>query len=160
MIFISQSALLDYFESRSNRFKNSKGMELGIVDGNECWTYFSLCNHSRGPLAINISTEADCPEHFIEQFKITTINDIDALDYNNSWMRYLNGEAEIAVCPFELEAELKFKIINRKTIIFSLDLHFYDEVYEHLTLPEDFEKYITGRQKALDLAAENRYRMG
>lgn len=75
-------------------------------------------------------------------------------------MRYLNGEAEIAVCPFELEAELKFKIINRKTIIFSLDLHFYDEVYEHLTLPEDFEKYITSRQKALDLAAENRYRMG
>jgi hypothetical protein len=160
MISISQSALLDYFNSRSNRFKNSKGMELGIVDGNECWTYFRLCNHSRGPLAINISTEADCLEHFIEQFKITTINDIDALGYNNSWMRYLNGEAEIAVCPFELEAELKFKIINRKTIIFSLDLHFYDEVYEHLTLPEDFEKYITGRQKVLDLAAENRYRMG
>ena len=93
-------------------------------------------------MAINISTEWGCPDHFIEQFKITTIKDSEALEYKNSWMRYLNGEAETWVSPFELEAELRFKIIKQKTIIFSLELHFYDEVYEPLTIPVDFEKYI------------------
>ena len=110
-------------------------------------------------MAINISTEGDSPEDFIQQFKITTTNDIDVLDYTNSWMRYLNGEAEIAVSPFELEAELRFKIINRKTIIFSLELHFYDEVYEHLTMPADFKKYVAEHETRLNAAVENRYKM-
>ncbi len=159
MTFISQEELLTYFQSRNNRFKNSKGMELGMVDGNQCWTYFGLCNHSHGPLAINIGTEGDTPAHFIEQFRITTTKDIDALEYTQSWIRYLNGGAEIGVTPYELEAELNFKIIGRKTIIFSLDLHFYDEVYEQLTIPEDFEKYINRHQHRLNVAAENRYKM-
>ena len=159
MQLISKAVLLEYFKGMNNRFKNRNGMELGMADGNECWTYFSLCNHSYRPLAINISTEGDCPDDFIQQFKIATINDIETLDYNNSWMRYLNGEAEIAVSPFELEAELMFKIIHRKTIIFSLELHFYDEVYEHLTIPSDFERYISEHQNRLYEAVSNRFRM-
>lgn len=159
MKLISQEELFEYFKSRNNRFKNLKGMEFGIADGNEFWTYFSLCNHSKGPLAINISTEGDCPNHFIEQFKIMATDDIDALDYNNSWMRYLNGEAETGIAPYEIEAELRFKIIHRKTIIFSLELHFYDEVYEQLTMPADFERYIAEHENRLNVAEQNRYKI-
>ena len=159
MSLISAATLIEYFQSRNNRFKNLKGMELGMADGNECWTYFELCNHSHGPLAINISTERDCPDHFIEQFRITTTQEIDELGYTNSWMRYLNGEAEMGVTAYELEAELNFKIIGRKTMIFSLDLHFYDELYEQLTMPEDFEKYIADHENRLNVAVQNRYKM-
>lgn len=134
-------------------------MELGMADGNECWTYFSLCNHSYGPMAININTEADSPDHFIEKFKIMATKEIDALDYNNSWMRYLNGEAETGVSPYDLEAEFRFKIIGRKTIIFSIELHFYDEVYEQLTMPADFERYISEHDNLLNAAVQNRYKM-
>jgi hypothetical protein len=74
-------------------------------------------------------------------------------------MRYLNGDAEISVTPLELEATLNFKINKRKTIIFSLELFFYDEVYEHLTIPEDFERYISSHENRLALAAENRHKM-
>lgn len=159
MMSASIEDVLAYFTSRNNRFKNIKGMELGLTAGNELWTYFSLCNHERGPLAISISTEEDSPLEFIEGFKLTSLEDIQSLDYTNAWMRYLNGEAEISVTPFELEATLGFKIVRRKTIIFSLDLHFYDEVYEHLTMPEDFGGYFSTHENRLHSAGENRFRL-
>jgi hypothetical protein len=74
-------------------------------------------------------------------------------------MRYLNGGAEISVTPMELEATLNFKINKRKTIIFSLELYYYDEVYEQLTMPEDFERYISSHENRLALAGENRHKM-
>ena len=156
---ISQEEVLEYFKSRNNRFKNSKGMELGLTAGNEIWTDFSLCNHDYGPLAISIGTGEDIVAEFIEGFKLKTTETINDLDYTSAWMRYLNGNAEISVTPMELEATLTFRIINRKTIIYSLDLHFYDEVYEHLTLAEDFERYISSHENRLYLAGENRYKM-
>ena len=156
---ISQEDLFEYFKRRSNRFKNSKGMELGLTAGNEIWTYFSLCNHDHGPLAISISTGEDIAAEFIEGFKLKTTESINDLDYTSAWMRYLNGNAEISVTPIELEATLTFRIIHRKTIIYSLDLHFYDEVYEHLTLAEDFERYISSHENRLQLAGDNRYKM-
>jgi hypothetical protein len=67
-----------------------------------------------------------CHEEFIAGFKLASLEDIQTLGYTNTWMRYLNGDAEITVTPSELDATLGFKIVKRKTIIFRLDLHFYD----------------------------------
>jgi len=53
----------------------------------------------------------------------------------------------ITIKPIELEADISFKIVKFKTIIFSMDMHFYDEVYEHLTMPEDFQKYIDDHER-------------
>jgi hypothetical protein len=156
---ITHEDLIEYFKSRKNRFKNSKGMELGMTAGNDFWTYFSLTNHEYGPLAISISTEEEYFSDFIELFRLKSTEDVNDLGYSNSWMRYLNGYAEISVTPYELEATLNFRIIKRKTIIYSLDLHFYDEAYEHLTMAEDFERYIAANENRLHLAAQNRYKM-
>src|SRR5664279_1410796 len=104
MAIISDEDLVLYFKTRQNRFTNSKGMKLGLTTGNVLWTHLSLCNHDHGPLAINISTEENRPIEFLTGFKIKTLEDIQALDYTNSWMRYLNGEAEIDITPLELEA--------------------------------------------------------
>lgn len=159
MTGIQNEDILTYFESRNNRFKNSGGMEFGLADGNMLWTFFSLSNHDHGPNAIDISTEGDSADEFITGFKLNKIEDIDHLGYTESWMRYLNGEAEISVTPLELEATLSFKISKRKTIIFSLELHFYDEVYEQLTILEDFERYISCHENRLGIAGQNRYKM-
>ena len=126
---------------------------------NDIWTEFNLCNHDRGPLASDIVTEYDEPLDFITGFQLTSLEKIDKLGYNNSWMRYLNGNAMIHITPFELETTLIFKIYKRKTIIFSLDLHFYDEVYEHLSLPEDFEEYIRKYDRRLQAAVDNRFKV-
>lgn len=159
MAAISTQDIIQYFKNRVNRFKNSKGMELGLTAAEELWTAFYLCNHNHGPLAISIHTEDDSLSEFIEQFKLKGLEDIDHLDYTSSWMRYLNGGAEINITPFELEATLVFKIVKRKTIISSLDLHFYDEVYEPLTIPEDFENYLTSHENRLNIAQQNKYKM-
>lgn len=74
---------------------------------------------------------------------------LDSLSYNNSWMRYLNGDAEITIEPLELEIPITFKIYKYKTIIFSLDKNFYDEEYKHLTMPEDFEEYFRRNERLL-----------
>ena len=156
---IGNEDLITFFEKRNNRFQNSGGMEFGKADGNVLWTFLSLSNHKYGPNAFDISTEGDRADEFIAGFKLNKIEDIDHLGYTESWMRYLNGEAEICITPLELEATLKFKISKRKTIIFSLELHFYDEVYEQLTTPEDFERYISCHENRLALAGENRHKM-
>jgi hypothetical protein len=122
-------------------------------------TYFTLCGFDDGPLEISITSIHDLHE-FIEAFNLRTFKDIDNLGYNHLWVHYLNGGAEIIVAPIELEANLHFKIIRFKTIVFSLDLHFYDEVYEHLTIPEDFERYIDEHEQMLSAAVANRYKFG
>ena len=151
--------ILDYFNARNNRFTNAKGVEMGLTERNEIWSYFSLIHHDYGPLAISISTEGDSPQDFIDKFVLASVDEIEILEYKHSWMRYLNGMAEISITPIDLEATLEFKIVKRKTIIFSLDLHFYDEVYEHLTMSEDFERYVEGHAHRLGVAAANRSRM-
>ena len=156
---ISEKDLLSYFTTRGNRFLNSEGMQFGMGQVNDIWTEFNLCNYDHGPLAIDITTEYDEALEFIIGFQLTSLENIDKLGYNNSWMRYLNGNAMIHVTPFELEATLIFKIHKKKTIIFSLDLHFYDEVYEHLSLPEDFEEYIRKYERRLQAAVDNRYKV-
>lgn len=159
MAEVGNEDIITYFKNRNNRFRNSAGMELGKADGNVLWTFFSLSNHNYGPNAFDISTEGDTADEFIAGFKLSKIEDIDHLGYTESWMRYLNGEAEISVTPLELEATLRFKINKSKTIIYSLELYFYDEAYEQLTIPEDFEKYISSHENRLALAGENRYKM-
>jgi hypothetical protein len=159
MANIRNEDIITYFENRNNRFRNSAGMEFGKANGNILWTFFSLSNHDYGPNAFDISTEGDTVDEFIDGFKLNKIEDVGHLGYTESWMRYLNGGAEISVTPFELEATLRFKINKHKTIIFSLELYFYDEVYEHLTVPEDFERYIFSHENRLALAGENRHKM-
>jgi hypothetical protein len=159
MEHISEQDVLTYFKTRNNRFRNTVGMEFGLGKINDIWTEFNLWNYDYGPIAIDISTEYDVPSEFIDGFKLKSIEDINQLGYNNSWMRYLNGYAEISVTPMELEATLKFKIVKRKTVIYSLDLHFYDEVYEHLTMPEDFENYLSTHERRLQAATDNRYKL-
>lgn len=159
MKMISEEDLLSYFTARDKRFRNKEGMLFGMGQVKDIWTHFNLCNYDRGPLAIDISTEYDGPHEFISGFQLHSLEKIDTLEYNHSWARYLNGEAVISVTPIELEATLVFKIDKRKTIIFSLDLHFYDEVYEHLTQPEDFEQYISKYDRRLQAAVENRFKV-
>ena len=159
MKMVLEQDLVSYFNLRANRFRNQAGMFFGMGQMNEIWTHFNLCNYHHGPLAIDISTENDCADEFISGFQLQSLEKLDTLEYNHSWMRYLNGDALISVTPIEFEATLVFKIVKRKTTIFSLDLHFYDEVYEHLTLPEDFEQYISNCDRRLQAAFENRYKM-
>lgn len=159
MDYLSEKDLNTFFEQNNHHLVNSVGMQIGLSEERGVWTFLEVSNHEEGELAVSIATEEDSLQDFIVGFSITGWKDIYQLGYNNSWMRYLNGSATISINPLELEADILFRIFKSKTIIFSLDMHFYDEVYEHLTILEDFEKYIEDHNKRLWAANENRYRV-
>lgn len=165
MLFVSREELSAHFISNGNRFTNSEGMKITWL---EEWGVFTLFGFYRkdqggpshfGSIKMCISTSEESLDDFIKGFEIRKIEDIYKLGYKNSWMRYLNGYAEIGVAPRELEATLTFRLYKSRTLISSLDLHFYDEASKHLTLPEDFLKYISENERPLQAAVENRYKV-
>ena len=135
-------------------------MQIGLSEQWGAWTFLEVTTHEEISLAVSIFTEEDSLQDFIVGFKIKGRRDIDRLDYNSLWMRYLNSAGTITINPIELETDISFRIIKSKTIIFSMDMHFYDEVYEHLTMPEDFKKYIADNDRMLFAASENRHYIG
>lgn len=156
---MTPEALISYFDQRGNRFSNKKQVEMGILpEDNTFWSYCTLISEEEGPFAISILTERDSGWQFIDGFRLKSENDIEKLSYNNLWMRYLNSDAEIFVKEWKMDATLGFRIVNNKTIIYSLELHFYDVVQKHLTLPEDFVWYITNHESLLETAEAHRYK--
>ena len=159
MNYLSEKDLSILFERNNNHYVNSAGMQIGLSQELGVWTFLNVSDYNKGPLRVSIGTEEDSLQDFIVGFKIECWRDIDQLDYTNSWMRYLNGAATIIINPMELEADISFRIVKSKTIIFSMDMHFYDEIYEHLTMPEDFQKYLVDHERRIEAASENQYRI-
>jgi hypothetical protein len=160
MTFISRQELADYFFSRGNSLINSQGMQLRWYDKWGAFTSLALAEDIiPDSYELSIITSEEGLDDFIEGFRIENTKDIDKLGYKQVWPRYLNGQAEIQVTPMELEAAFSFRIYKSRTAISSLDLHFYDECYQHLSLPEEFLKYFTDNQSRLFAAVANRYKM-
>jgi len=165
MLLLPREKLSAHFTRNGNISINSEGMEIRWSEEWGVLTLLSFYGRDEGPfhvapIEMSISTSEESLDDFIEGFKIQKIEDIDQLGYTNSWMRYLNGQAEISATPMELEATITFRLYKSRTIISSLELHFYDETSKHLTLPEDFLKYIFENERSLQAAIENRYKVG
>lgn len=109
--------------------------------------------------SFSLFTEEERSYEFIEGFRIQRIKDFEELGSKNSWIRYLNREAGMEVTQMELEeVPLNFRLHGTKTMVFSISLHFYDEVKKHLVLPEDFFSYFFGNQAKLNVAIANSYK--
>jgi hypothetical protein len=159
MNYLSEKDMTTFFERNNNHYVNSVGMRIGFSEKSGVWTLLELASLEESEGSVSISTEEESLQEFIVDFKIETWRNIDQLDYNQSWIRYLDGDATITYTLPEFEADISFKIVKSKTIIFSMDLHFYDEMYEHLTIPEDFQRYISEHERRLRAAVDNRYRI-
>ena len=150
MNYLSEHDLETCFQRNNNRFVNAAGMAIGRNEKIGIWTYLVHRTYDEGPWKVCIATDFDDYKSFAEGFKLQSFQELDRLGYTDSWMRYLNGHAEIEITPLELEISFTFKIQRYKTIIFSLEKHFYDEVERHLTMPEDFEEYFDNNEKLLN----------
>lgn len=148
----------EYLTQRNNRLTTPFGLTIARNKDHGIWTSSFFpdvipdTEIDEDSIQMSIHTEGDSEFDFIHYFNIKKPDDITNLSYTHSWMRYLNSQAEIVLEVFILEADLHFRIINYKTIIFSSSLHFYDEVHEHLTLREDFERYVRDRERTLQIA--------
>lgn len=160
MPLISSNDLTAYFQQRGNRFSNANGMEFLLIEGSSMHnTTLVVDFYDDLPYEVSIYTTEETADQFIEGFQINNTDEIETLGYNNSWVRYLKGDAEIEINALELEAEFTFRIYKRRTTVSSLDLHFYDEVYKHLTKPEHFMEYLTANERRHQNACMNRYKL-
>jgi len=149
--------LAQYLSTQSPGIQTNGGLALYYIDNAISSDHkfeieeldFSFC----------LFTEDESLHEFLEGYKIENFSDLEELGYKHIWIRYLNREADMEVKQLEfVEAPLNFRLHKMKTMVFSASLHFYDEVYEHLTLPEDFIRYFFENQAKLDMAVANRYK--
>lgn len=149
--------LAHYLSSQKPGFQTGGGLSIYFINNSISSEYkfeveeldFSFC----------LFSEEESLREFMEGYKIKNLADLEELGYNPIWIRYLNREADMEVTQMEFdEAPLNFRLHKMKTMVFSASLHFYDEVYRHLTLPEDFIHYFIENQAKLHVAVANRYK--
>ncbi|WP_162415617.1 hypothetical protein [Cyclobacterium roseum] len=153
---ISVEELAQYLSSKKPGFQTQNGLSIYLIDGAISSNYdFEM---EELEFSFSLFSEAESLHDFMEGFRVKNINDFEALGYNNSWIRYLNREADMEVCQMEFyEGPLCFRLHKMKTLVFAASLHFYDEVYELLTLPEDFVSYFSKNKSKIATAMANRY---
>ncbi|MEP7376039.1 MAG: hypothetical protein ABI675_21765 [Chitinophagaceae bacterium] len=89
-------------------------------------------------------------EDFIEKSWIRNVDDLQSIKNSICWSQYILGRGYISCMLLEMDnAELCFRLpaseirnsSTTMTMVYSLDLHYYDEVEKALTLPEQFIEY-------------------
>lgn len=161
MSLIAREEFSAFLAANGNRFINEAGMEITSYEewgiGSSLKFYEGDDNLS-GPVEMSIHTSEESPDDFISGFELKDIEDVHKLEYLHSWRRYLNGYAEIALEHHLIEASLTFRLYKSRTLVTSVEMHFYDEVYSHLTMPEEFLDYLVKRERSLQTANEYRYK--
>lgn len=158
MTKISVEELAKYFVLKGKLLTTPGGLCIHLL-GEELFTQYCYPDSVSSDFEFTLFTESENLHEFIEGYKIKSIGDIENLDHRNIWIRYLNSEATMEVIQTETEeAPVNFRLHRLKTMIFSLDMHYYDEVINHLTLPEDFIEYFYENERNLRVAFDNRYK--
>ena len=154
---MSVEELAQYLSFKKPGLQTQNGPSIYLIDGSISSNYdFEI---EELEFSFSLFSEEESFGEFMEGFRIQRIKDFEELGYKNSWIRYLNREADMEVTQMELEeAPVNFRLHGMKTMVFSLSLHFYDEVNKHLVLPEDFISYFFGNQAKLNVAIANRYK--
>jgi len=155
MSYLSAEELAQYLASKSPIFQTLNGLAV-YVNGDQISTEYKF-KVEQEDFSFCLFTEEDNLTEFIEGFRIKNIDDLEDLGYNDIWIRYLNREADMEVTEMEIEEiPISFRLHKMKTLVFCAAAHYYDEVYEHLTLPEDFIGYFHKNKNKLYVAFANR----
>ncbi len=154
---ISIDALQEYLSKQSKVFTTSNGLTIGQLEEG-IYSSYKYSDEEIG-FEYELFTDFDGFCEFIEHYRLESLGKIKELGYRDIWIRYLNRESEIQVTQSDMqEGPLTFRLYKSKTMIYSRELHFYDEVNRHLTIPEDFFDYFLHNEKKLQVAMGNMYR--
>ncbi|WP_158860367.1 hypothetical protein [Lunatibacter salilacus] len=157
MSTISAEELAQYLASKGPLFQTSNSLSI-YVNGDHISSEYKF-EVEQMNFSFCLFTEEDNLIEFIDGFRIKNLDDLEELGYKNIWIRYLIREADMEVTELEIEeTPINFRLHKMKTMVFCAASHYYDEVYAHLTLPEDFIRYFHENQKKLQVAFANRYK--
>ena len=154
---ISTEALAQYLASKDSLFQTSNGLSI-YVNVDQISTEYKF-EVGQEDFSFCLFTEEDNLTEFIAGFRIKDMDDLEELGYNDIWIRYLNREADMEVTELEIEEmPISFRLHKMRTLVFCTASHYYDEVYKHLTLPEDFIGYFHKNKNKLYVAFANRFK--
>src|SRR5690606_31007564 len=153
----SAEELAQYLSSRKPGLPTSNGLST-YLDGKFISSEYRF-EVEKFDFSFCLFSEEESLDEFIEGYRIKNIDDFEELGYKDIWIRYLNREADMEVTELEIEeTPINFRLHKMKTLVFCAALHYYDEVNEHLTLPEDFISYFFENQDKLQVAIANRFK--
>lgn len=152
---VNKDALLDLFEQYGRSVKFQDGRSLDLYK-NQVMISLELKVEDR--YKFSMLTDYVAVDPFIVQYQLKSLEEIHQINSGALWLTYLAGNACVCMELFELEAEFCFRLVNGITIVYSRELHYYDEVYKTLGTLNHFEKYAEENRSRLEFASERRWK--
>lgn len=98
---MSFEELAQYLSSKKPGFQTQNGLSIYLIDGSISTNFdFEV---EELDFSFSLFSEEESLHDFVEGFRIENINDFEELGYKNSWIRYLNREADMEVTQMEFE---------------------------------------------------------
>jgi len=154
---LPKTALLDLFEQQGRSIKFQTGLALDLYKKDQVMAGLGLKANDDW-YQITLLTDYVAADQFITHYQLKSPEEIWQIDSGGLWLRYLSGNACVCMEIFELEAEICFRLVNGMTMVYSRDLHYYDEVYSTLSMVHQFEKYAEENRNRLESATERRWK--
>lgn len=152
----------DIFEKNQFYFKNNKGLEFGYTE-EEILVTIELLNEDEmeKKIAIVIHSVHFDFEDFVLDYDIDRPESIGEIGPDDMKELYLQGLATVSCWLYEFMydesvLELCFEYRQKKTIVYSRDLHYYDEISVPLYELQHFLDYIGQHKKRLAWLVKNR----
>lgn len=148
--------VINFFREQKGSFETRYGVRLKMSkDEDSFYTKHQMPELIGMSVNLRLVIDVDSVHSFIDGFKLQHIQDIDRISYNYLWMRYLNGGGVFYAKHHEMKYEIGFRLISYKTIVFCKELHFYDEVNKHLTMPDEVEEWMEKNKRLVERVVEH-----
>jgi hypothetical protein len=135
--------IYSFFREQKGVFESRYGVVMKMSkDEDSLYTNYQMPVLSEMSINLRLTLDVDSVDSFIAGFKLQQIKDIDRISYEYMWMRYLNGGGAFYAEHRDLRCEIGFRLISYKTIAFCKEIHFYDEMNKHLTMPDEFDWWV------------------
>ncbi len=151
--------VIPFFEQNTKLLDNKQKVRLELHSPETVKAVYRLKTDKRKKYTLDLLADYQDIDTFIVANQVQSFREINQVSKAELWMRYLCGNGYVCCEMESLQAELCFRIVKNVTIVYSLRLHFYDEVYRTLSMTALFEEYINNNWEMLHELAEMRREM-
>lgn len=158
-MLINATELKEYFEERDGFVRARNKIEMIMEDTGGVSLTLPINAGNRRKIIIELVAEFADVEQLIEKAEIKTIGDLHSIRNSVCWLRYVQGCGYVS-CMIEglNNADICFRVPGMEvrkgkpamTMVYSMDMHYYNEVDKPLTLPEQFIEYIESKMEVLN----------
>jgi hypothetical protein len=142
MKLITEELLKAHFKQHGDFMMMKNGMEITLEKNGKVLVTRPLTKDNR-LVALDLMSDYKDLNSFIHLTQIQSIEDLNKIGTACCWGQYLQGQGYVSAIIFYYNnIFVNFRVGGGVTEVFSLDLHFYDEVEHTLSMVDQFNTYI------------------